>query len=240
MKIVICGEEKEAKVCECLLREIANKHDEGIEALLTTSGEQLLFQLDTQATDVDLVYIEYDLADRNGIEIAKEIRKRKMQIDVVICAADNTHVLEGYDVDAIYYIVKPELSREKFEEIFLKALGRANIRKKQFLSLFCAGENRRIDVDIIRFFEVKNRIVTVYYGNHESFEFYSTLSRLEEVLCGNGFVRIHQAILVSKKYIQKVNKNSILLIDGTELPVGRSYQSTILKVFEQHKPQLSL
>ena len=138
-------------------------------------------------------------------------------------------MFEAFDVEALHYIVKNQTTDKKFEEIFLKAIERSKRRSVETLSLSCAGEYRNIPISSVRYFEVQNRIVTVYYRELDeikSFEFYAKLSQIEESLYGRGFVRIHRAYLVAEKQIQKRTQREVRLLDGTILPVGKTYRVT--------------
>jgi DNA-binding LytR/AlgR family response regulator len=143
---------------------------------------------------------------------------------------DDSHMLDGYDVEAMYYIVKGQTDEEKLEEIFEKAVRHGKDRDVELLSLSCAGDHRNVPVRDILYFEVKQRIVTVHYFKDQQeaqFEFYSTLSKLDELLYGKGFLRIHASYLVATKFIYKRTQREIELVNGDRLPVGRSYQTKV-------------
>ena len=61
--------------------------------------------------------------------------------------------------------------------------------------------------------------------------FYSTIEQLQEEL-GEQFIRCHRGFLVNQKKVERVvfAKNLIVLTDGYEIPVSRTYKS-ILKEF---------
>ncbi len=131
-------------------------------------------------------------------------------------------------MSALHYVVKDQTSAEKFEEIFLRALARKQRRESEVLVLTCAGESRCVPLESIRYFEIQQRIVTVYY-DEEQFEFYSTMMRMEEQLFNKGFVRTHKSFLVSKRYIRSIDSARVLLDTGEELPVGKRYYAESLK-----------
>ena len=81
----------------------------------------------------------------------------------------------------------------------------------------------------INYFEVQNRIITVHYESG-SFEFYSTMSKIEESLFGKGFVRIHRAYLVARRYIQTITSGEVKLLNGVSLPVGGRYSANLQEI----------
>ena len=60
-----------------------------------------------------------------------------------------------------------------------------------------------------------------------TFEFYSTLSKIENSLAHKGFVRIHRSYLVSERYITGVAHGEVSLATGVTLPVGGRYADNI-------------
>ena len=229
MNIVICAELGTAEYCTRQIHQVADMHHFDVEIEHVTLGEQLLFRVESEHTDVDLIIMDYNIADLDGIEIAKTLRERNVSADIIFYTEDEKHVGEGYDVDALHYLSKAVTNDVKFENVLLKAVKRVEKRNEEVLSLFCAGEFRKIEIQSIQYFEVRKRIVTVYYGDEDSFEFYSSLSRLEELLLSKGFLRIHQSFLVSEKFIRKKSKHAVVMANGASLPIGRSYQGRVLQ-----------
>ena len=175
--------------------------------------------------DADLIYIGVS-SNFNGIGIAKSIRKSGTNAVIVFFPRFKEAVFDAFDVEAFHYLVNGTISVSKFDQVFRKAVSRAESRVQASIVLNCAGEQRRIIISQIYYFEVVNRIVTVYYRDG-SFEFYSTLSRLEDSLARRGFVRVHRAYLVSERYIANLNRKEITLTNGTTIPVGGKYINNI-------------
>ena len=175
--------------------------------------------------DADLIYIGVS-SNFNGIGIAKSIRKSGTNAVIVFFTRFKEAVFDAFDVEAFHYLVNGTISVSKFDQVFRKAVSRAESRVQASIVLNCAGEQRRIIISQIYYFEVFKRIVTVYYRGG-SFEFYSTLSRLEDSLARRGFVRVHRAYLVSERYIANLNRKEITLTNGTTIPVGGKYINNI-------------
>ncbi len=175
--------------------------------------------------DADLIYIGVN-SSFNGINIAKSIRKAGVNAVIVFFTRFKEAVFDAFDVEAFHYLVNGKISVAKFDEVFRKAVSRAESRVHASIVLNCAGEQRRIVISQIYYFEVFNRIVTVHYRDG-SFEFYSTLSRLEDSLARRGFVRVHRAYLVSERYIASIKQKEITLFDGTTIPIGGKYINNI-------------
>ena len=95
------------------------------------------------------------------------------------------------------------------------------------------GEYRNIAINDIKYFEVRGKIITVYYGS-KSFEFISTIGKLENLLFAKGFLRVHRSFLVSLQHIKNFTYEEITLIDNTEIPVGRKYYSGLKEAMKEN------
>lgn len=230
MKVFICdNDSRYAQECKKSVEKVAAKHSIDVDIFMYPSGRQMLFN-ERLLADVDLIYLEEGVPGMSGMETARELRELKIPADIVFYTADESIARCGYDVEALHVVLKDDTSDAKFEEIFLKAALRCRRRREEFLLLSCAGEHRNICISDIRYFEVKNRIVSVVYDTNNNrrqpkrFDFYSTLSRIEEKLFGRGFVRIHRSYLVRKNLIANVSAQTVELASGEVLPIGRAYR----------------
>ena len=221
MQILICDDDmNSAERCKERLVQISKKHNTDVDIEIVESGKNFLLFMDTKFAKVDLIYLDIHMPDLDGIKTAMQFRKNNIAADIVFYTVDDSHAIDGYDVDALHYIIKGKTNDAKFEEIFLKALQRSKRRNVEVISVSCAGEHKNIPIQEIFYFEVQNHIITVSYGqlpDIQQFEFYSTLSKLEEFLFGKGFIRIHKSYLVSEKH----------MVDGKIFTVGRAYTSNL-------------
>lgn len=227
MRVVIClPDSEECEFCKRRINVLAKIDSIALtidEVKATEIGDSYFNLRDFD--DTDLIYIGIN-SNFNGMGIAKSIRKAGLNTVIVFFTRIKDAVFDAFDVEALHYLVNGEISVSKFDEVFRKAVSRAETRTQASIVLSCAGEQRKIIISQIYYFEVFNRIVTVHYRDG-TFEFYSTLSRLEDSLLRRGFVRVHRAYLVSERYISIVKRNEIILTDGTTIPVGGKYINNI-------------
>ncbi len=228
MRIIICDDDRNildryTKV----LKELGEKHKIKQDVSGYISGEELLFELPENPDEIDLIYLDIHFGNKmDGMEVAKKLRKVGYTNQIIFLTVDREKVFESFDVDPLYFFVKEDVSATKFEEVFLKAIRRIRSKEEEILSLSCAGQNRNIPVEDIRYFEVVQRIITVYYGK-ESFEFYSTMGKLENLLAHRGFVRVHRGYIVALRHIVSVKNSEILLTNDVRIPVGRTYMKNL-------------
>ncbi|MEF2843069.1 MAG: LytTR family DNA-binding domain-containing protein [Catenibacterium sp.] len=58
---------------------------------------------------------------------------------------------------------------------------------------------------------------------------YSTSEKLEDLLkrLGETFAMSHRSYIINLKMVQEITKDSALLVDGTSIPISRSYYKAL-------------
>lgn len=236
MNVLICDDRIEnALQCEKKLSQIAQKHQIPIKTKFFHQSSGLLFEMENTFTSIDLIYLDIQTSQKGGLQTAITLRQMGYTGDIVFCSTTPDCAMEGYDVSALHYIVKNMTPDKKFEEIFLRACKRKQSREQEVLILTCAGESRCIPVLQIRYISVSQQILTVHYLK-DSFEFYSTMMRMEDQLFGKGFVRAHKSFLINTHWIFSIDRNNVVLRTGEILPVGKKYYGKAIEKLEAGAP----
>jgi DNA-binding LytR/AlgR family response regulator len=228
MKVLICDEMRErALENKAFLTGCAERNHVDATIDVVESGEKLLFYKDTKYAKVDLIYINYNLTKTNGMEVARALRRGGYLGDIVFWTTDTAHAREGYDVDALAYLLIGKETKATRERIFMKAVGRCQKRGSEVISFSHRGEQRNIPIEDIVYFEVLDHTVTVHYyknQNQETFDFYSSLSKIEKELANKGFLRTHKSYLVAQDHIYKKMPDYLEMSNGDQLPIGDKFE----------------
>lgn len=126
MRIAICEDSKlQYQVLENQVLKWANEREEAIDIEGFESGEEFLFKW-PEDCDFDLVLLDINMRGMSGVQLAKEIRKQDKDILIIFITAEVEHALEGYNVSALNYLLKPvkeealfkclDISSEKIKE----------------------------------------------------------------------------------------------------------------------------
>lgn len=234
MRIAICDDDK-ARITALAqtLKATASQNEIPVVVDCYSSGRALLFQIEDAARRPDVVYLDISMPGENGVEVARTIRRMGYEMEIIFQTVSENHMLDGFDVNAFHYIVKGKTPPEKVSEIFCRVAKRISDKKEEYITFSCAGESVTVPVHSIVWFSVDKQIVTVHYregGAQKEFQFYTTLKKIENILCGKGFVRIHNSHIVAQNRVERVRKNEVMLLDGTRLPVGRAYAAGLQKL----------
>lgn len=227
MNVLICdGCNEYALLCEKKVLQAAQKYSIQIKTKVFDKASALLFDIESSLANINLIYLDIHMPEMNGLQIASSLRQLGYLGDIIFYSTSPDYAIEGYDVSALHYVVKNVTTNEKFERIFQRSYKRMQRREQELLVLTSAGESRCIPIRDIRYFEIRKRIITVYYGK-DSFEFYSTMMRIEEQLFGKGFIRNHKSFLVNTQWVRSVDRTTVVLDTGVSLPIGVKHYKNV-------------
>lgn len=125
MKILIVDDEMPArKQVESLLKEYGKEPYEIQEA---KSGAEALEKLNTG--NFDVVFLDIQLQDLTGLQVAREMVRKKLQTKIVFVTAFDQYAIEAFDYFAVSYLLKP-MEEERFQRT-LKKIEEEGISKDQ-------------------------------------------------------------------------------------------------------------
>ncbi|MCM1126852.1 MAG: LytTR family DNA-binding domain-containing protein [Lachnospiraceae bacterium] len=189
------------------------------------SAESFLFAYEEEK-NFDVLFLDIEMGKINGVELAKKIRERDKCIQIVFVTGYMEYISEGYDVEALHYLLKP-LEEEKLELVLQRAVERIGIQERA-LFLQNAGETVRIPFHEIRWVEVRKNYVTLH-GQEE----YSRKCPLHEIQkeLDQRFFQTHRSYVANLSYVNKITKSNVILKDGTVLPLARGLYEKMNQAF---------
>lgn len=184
------------------------------------NAEEFLFKEEDKKTDILLLDIE--MKNMNGVELAAKVRRDNRQMQIVFITGYMEYIQEGYEVEALHYLLKP-ICAEKLFPVLDRAVERLKTAGAALL-LSYKGELVRIPFYEIRYLEVQKNYVTVH--GKEDYEVKLTLSELEKEL-DEGFFRTGRSYIVNLKFVRRITKTEVLLEDGSSIPLSRGMYDKI-------------
>ncbi len=193
------------------------------------SAEAFLFEFD-QTQNFDLLLLDIEMDGMSGVTLAKQLRAQKRDIEIIFVTTHREFYGEGYEVDALHYLIKP-VSAEKL----FSALSRAAARLEKSappVIINTGGETVRLERKSILYVEAfrHSTEVKTESGRLSARE---NLSDFEARL-GDGFFRCHRSYLVSLEAIVRITRSSVTLSNGDELPLARGKYDEINLAYIKH------
>jgi len=186
--------------------------------------------------NIDLVFLDIQMPELNGLQFMK-IVKGKCQ--VILTTAYAEYALEGFDNDAVDYLLKP-VSFERFykavekAQFVLKGLSNDDSRvihpQQDLNHIFVKTEYKlvRIAKDDILYVEGMQNYVNIYTPT-EKITSLQTMKKTEEQLASPQFLRVHKSFIVATQKIDSVERNRIFIGEKV-IALGDNYRASFYEV----------
>lgn len=188
-----------------------------------TDGRSLIEDCNKQTYDI--LVLDIDMPELNGIEVAEQIRKQNSNIVLVFVTNMEHLVFESFKYAPYRFIRKSKL-RQEIPEL-LESL-RSKFSSESMLYKFEYDDKTiKIPLHEIMYFESFNHDIFLHdcYGNE--YKVNETLSTLFEKYEDCGFIKTHKSYLVNYLYIYEFRRNCVVLDNQVELPLSKNRTSEI-------------
>ena len=168
--------------------------------------------------EVDLMFIDIDMPDINGLDLVKSLVKKPQ---IIFTTAYSEYAFEGFQVDAIDYLLKPINYAA-----FLKAANKSKIwfeanspekaeqqPKSDRKEIFVKSNYKvvRILLADISYIESANEYIKIFLDNQEVITTFMRLKNIEELLPAGDFMRVHKSFIINLNKILAVDRNRIFI-----------------------------
>ncbi len=172
---------------------------------------------------VDLLFLDIEMPRKNGIDFFKELSHKPF---VIFVTAYSEYAVEGFNVEAIDYLVKP-IANERFQQAIHKVEKHLNLQTSiNHLVVRADYKLHKIEFDDILFIEALDDHVKIFKTDETVIVTRMSMKKIIEKLPSHQFVRTHRSFIVSGKHLKSVQNNTILINDFT-IPIGNTYKENI-------------
>jgi two-component system, LytTR family, response regulator len=192
-----------------------------------------------QQTPVDLIFLDIRMPQLNGTDFLKTLKNPPK---VIFTTAYTEYALEGYELDIVDYLMKPI----RFDR-FIKAVNKAfplgegksspdadkpNAEPKNESFVYFRADRKMVKVLVndILYIESMKDYVKVFTSTN-SLVTKQSISSVETMLPEKKFIRTHRSFIVSVNKIKSFN-NELIEVGHTEIPIGKLYRNTVLKLLQ--------
>lgn len=229
MKIVIVDDEKkETDLISGYIDKISAKIGEMIVKEVYHSPARFL---DEYNYDADLIFLDVEMPGLNGIEAARELRRKDQNVVIMFITNMAQYAICGYEVEAVDYILKP-VSYQDFALKMQKAMRYILQNKDTRLTLTTTDGTKIVGVSDVFFVEV-NRHYLIYHTVIGEMTVRGTMKEAEELLKPYHFVRCNHSFLVNLKYVEAVNGVELKCADHTLL-ISRNKKTEFMYEFTRY------
>lgn len=189
-----------------------------------------------QHKQIDVMFLDINMPRLLGTEFFRSLRNPPK---VIFTTAHRDYALEGYELDAVDFLLKP-ISLERFFKAVSKLTRNEDLQKHSEKEVFAPNANsflyfrserkmNKVMLNEIIYVESLKDYVRIFRSTGKPLLVKQSMSSLEEMLPDNQFVRIHRCYIIA---IDKVTAftNQDVEIGGIEIPIGRLYSHHIARL----------
>ena len=165
------------------------------------------------------------MGNMDGVALAKCIRKENELVQIVFITGFPDFMAEGYEVSALHYLMKP-VAKEKLFAVLDKAAQNLNKNEKQLCISF-DRQTELVPLSKITFIEAQKQYVVVHTETQE-YRMKASLVDTEKEL-DEYFFKCQRSFIVNLRHVLRIGSNSVVLKNGTEVPISRGMAHKIGK-----------
>jgi two-component system LytT family response regulator len=171
---------------------------------------------------VDLIFLDIEMPGINGIEFAKTIPENTL---VIFTTAYSEYALDGYDLDAIDYLVKAVNKAIAYHQLLDGKASTSEIQNYGDDYFFVKSERKFIKIyfkDILFIEGLKDYVVM--QTDDQRIMTAMNIKTIHDQLPQHIFVRIGKSYVINIKEIASFDNNTVM-IRKYEIPIGNTYRN---------------
>lgn len=205
--------------------------DYPVQVIYLDSGESFLFHFLENPNYVDIILMDIEMGESNGIEVMMKMRQAGCTSELIYLTAMRDYVFDSFDTLPLNYILKGEQDMKKLQSVLLTAADNAMKKKDNFILIGGCKNSIKVDRAHILYIETSNRQVLYHLLNNPPIEFSGSLLQAFDIVGREDFIQTHKSYIVNLHNVRQIRASSITLIDGTELSIGRKFANDVREHF---------
>ncbi|AZI27003.1 MAG: LytTR family DNA-binding domain-containing protein [Pedobacter agri] len=194
----------------------------------------------TGGANVDVIFMDVDMPMISGIELSKAIRHKTSKL--IFTTSHSKYAYEAFEMNASAYLLKPyTFARfaETLNRLFPQSPSLPNISIQQEEDyFFVRNKNEKNSLIKVRYSDIVaveslQNYVRIYTTN-ETIVTYIALSEIKIILQDYpNFAQAHRSFIIAKNHIEKVEGNTLKMVNNLTVNVGNSYREGIQEYIKE-------
>lgn len=222
LRIAICDDDKKflnllhKEICQWFLRNEEIGHNFTIDKYVSSEFFSPCLKSDTY----DIVFLDIEMPKLNGIELAKQIRKKMPYVILIFLTLHSEFAPSGYKVRAWRYLSKLDLVPQLNEALSaaVKEFERFDSRS---LSVTNYGNLNRIPYRDILYIHHSLRYSEITTLSQGVVRDSRGIKELHEALNSDRFIFIDRSTFINLDHVRRVDGGKIILRSGEHLVISR-------------------
>lgn len=193
-------------------------------------AEDFVAALDTLTFQI--VFMDIYLTDMTGIEAATILRQKDKDCKLIILTTSDEFLLQGFQVNACHYLLKPATERD-----FLEAMGRCMLKPSYevpVLDVMVDGLPLQLNTESILYLQSHKRDVLIQTTS-QALLATGPFHALSNVLSADSrFLLILRGIVINMDHVTSVDNDTILMKNGNKLPYNIRNRKQIQQTYRNY------
>ena len=188
---------------------------------------------------VDLIFVDINMPDLNGVDFVRGLIERPM---IIFTTAYSEYAVEGFKLDAVDYLLKPfsfaDFSRSagKANSLYeLRHNQRAGVpeatpealpKDKEYISVKADYKVSLVKISDIVYLESEGEYVRMHLADGTTITTLFRLKNMEAALPSDMFMRVHRSYIVNLRCIKGYVRGRVFLSDTEYVPIGENYKES--------------
>ena len=215
VSILVCDDlpEERMKLLR-LLRHYEEAKDVDLRLETAGDGSELLSMW--KPNRWDLIFLDIFMPRLDGIEAARQLRKKDDVCEIVFATTSRRHGMEGYEIHAMDYLTKP-FSQAEVDSVMDWFLQERAEKRRELTVRTPAGEESIRARDIL-YIESRGHSCVVHSLEQEL----SVRGSIDELAAGldASFFRCHKSFLLNFAHVAEIKQRVFQLDSGDTVPIS--------------------
>lgn len=197
----------------------------------------------------DLLLLDVEMGDGTGFDLLS--RLPSISYPLIFITAHNDYAVKAFKFSAMDYLLKP-VDPEELKKAVEKSQQHKTIESPQVNTFLHNWKEKQIErivlsdhanINIVELQEIircqsVNNYTHFYLSEGREIVITKTLKHYEELLCDQGFFRVHQSHIINLHYLSKYSKQDggeVVMKDGNNIPVSSRKKEGLLDLLKNLK-----
>lgn len=171
--------------------------------------------------DLEVLLLDIEMPGMDGMELARRLRQAGEPIGIIFVTGNPDFALEGYDLEAVSYVIKP-VRRERLHAALSRARERMARRAAVLLPL-SGGELERLYIADICCLESDGHASIVWKKDGTKLVSKMGIQQLEQELenCSDAFFKPHRSYFINLAHVERIGKKDVRMGNQLLVPIAR-------------------
>jgi len=232
MRIAVCDDEKNILDSICsYIKEFEKTIGKEENDIFTFSSVLALESAIEDGAVFDVFILDVYIGEELGTALAKRIRSSGIESPVIFLTSSVEHAPEGYELNALRYLIKP-IEKGKFFEAFSEAEKQVERMKERFVLIKTTSGIERVNVSHIYYTEAHSHYQHIILKDKNELKTRMNVAEMYDLLKDfGGFSRVGKAYIVNLRKVKNMTNTEINLYHDISIPIPRGKSAVLRQEF---------